>query len=174
MESHQDLLSSKQTTIKTYLIAKLLNDPCKFSRSQIGIEIISRSRTNQFARSENERCTPRLSYSHHNTMEPRRIIFRVSCPEIDVLQIQIAAQVNGGHTILDFDRVDSLLRLRHRTLRHNAALWRQLRACWSRCQWSRMLFSVKNRKFKTMLFRQMLTITLLLACQHMNMWVMIE
>lgn len=133
--SHKNLIltSFNRYTSKnnTHLIPELLDNSSKFPRSQIGIVIISRARTNQFARSKYQRRTTWLPYPHHNTMKPRRIIFRVSCPEIDMLQIQIDSQINGGHTILDFDRVDSLLRLWHWTLRHNAALWRQLRARWA-------------------------------------------
>lgn len=129
----------------SYWIAEFLQYSCEFSCSQIGILLISCTSTHNFARTEYQCCASRRPYSHNYSVKTWWIVFRISCSKINFLQIQITAQIYGGHTILNFYRIDRILWLRgHWTLCNYAGMWWQCLWRWRRLMWQLWLLIITD------------------------------
>lgn len=128
--------------ICSYWIAEFLKNSCEFPGTQIGILFVSGTGANHFARAKYQCRASWCTYSHYHTVESWWIVFRVSRSKINFLQVQVTAQIHGGHTILYFYRIDCILWLcGHWALCYYAGMWWQWLWRWRRLMWLLLLIA---------------------------------
>lgn len=82
-----------------HVVAELLDDASEFSSAQMGVTLVASSGANHLAGAEDQRRAARLTDAHDDAVKPGRIVFGVARAKVDLLQVEIAAEADGGHAV---------------------------------------------------------------------------
>lgn len=80
-------------------IAELLDDACELSCAEVRVRLSARTCADYLAGAENQGGAARFADAHDDTVEAGRIVFGVAGAKVDLLQVEVTAETDGGDAV---------------------------------------------------------------------------